>query len=445
MKRSLLKRAFSAVSKNLGQKILSKTFDLALLEGLKEGAGFRSRGILPSDRIQGGKPHFLGGNDSCDLSGYDGAQFSPEVQLCEFENVCVMGRTEFILKDDKAYYPKVLDPAVYAFMIEIEGRGRVHPDHRKITLFPRSRSQTVDRAISLLGQCSGNYAHWLTEVLARLVLIEDREDLRDFPLLVDYPVHKKLIHALEVMNKNQRKIIPVRNYEKVYVKSLVYVTLPAVTPAETRHFFNTATLDTPRSEQFQFSSEALRRVRKTALERAALFAVPPQATPKTAANMIGRNATMGGTSPRLAYLNRTRGSTGNGRHILNDSGVEDMLKDHGFTSIDVFSLPFETVIQTFQNLEVVVAPIGAAIANLTFCPPGLKVIVLTPFYEMASFHYFANLLAALGHEAIFVLGPQAKLDRGSVYNRNYFIPLPELESALSLAYSNEIQQIKAKS
>jgi Glycosyltransferase 61 len=431
--KNALRVYLSSAWKKIKRRLVSEAYNLKPIETLKNDPNISTRTLQESKTVRGVKPTFVGGRDFDDPLNYDGTQIAPEILLLKLTDVVVLGRTEFVLKNDVAYYPKVLDPKIYAFMLELEERGSVDPERAKLSISPRSRKQKVDGAISLLGQCNGNFAHWITEVLARLVLVDEIVELRGLPILVDYPVHGKLMRALALLNVSRREIISVRPYEKVYVKHLVYLTLPGVTPPETRHYFQTGKVDNPRPSQFQFSSEGLRKLRVAAMSSAQEYGALPSGEIAAKSRPTAYNENPGNPRPKLVYLPRIPGTTGNVRMVENAESVYNTLTTFGFSSLDTFNMPFELLLQSLQNAKIVVSPIGASLANLVFCPPGLKVIILTPYYSEASFYYFSNFLVALGHEATFVLGSQVRDRQSSVYNRNYLIRISELELALSSA------------
>ncbi|MDX8354712.1 glycosyltransferase family 61 protein [Cognatiyoonia sp. IB215182] len=370
--------------------------------------------LFAEKQIQGHAPEFFG--DTIGVTdGYDGMQISPDVSVYQCKSVSVIGRTEFIQSGRTLYYPKNLNPSLFAFMIEIEERGKVHQNKTEISILPRKSTKKLGRAISLLGQCSGNYAHWLTEAMSRLALIESMDEFRGIPILVDRDTHPKLQYILALVNNSQREIITVRAYEPVFVESLIYVGLPGITPAETRRVFETGELDTPHAKQYQFCPDALQQV----------SAIMKDYLPQRGISDCGE-----GEDNSMLYLSRTPASTGNGRHLLNQSTVMRLLKSMGVIPFDVFNASFESVVEIFQTVRVVVSPIGAALANLIFSPPGVTVIILTPHYPSASFYYFSNLLIALGHDVTFVLGHRSQIGGSNLYNSDYFIRLPLLEEAM---------------
>lgn len=83
--------------------------------------------------------------------------------------------------------------------------------------------------------------------------------------------------------------------------------------------------------------------------------------------------------PRRIYL--TRGTRRNTRRVVNETAILPVLKAHGFVVIDPGSLSVQEQIDHFAAAEVVVAPHGAALTNLNFCSPGVRVLeIFAPRY-----------------------------------------------------------------
>lgn len=78
--------------------------------------------------------------------------------------------------------------------------------------------------------------------------------------------------------------------------------------------------------------------------------------------------------PRRIYV--TRGSARNSRRVNNEAEVLSLLRRHGFTVFDPGRHPVQDQIDTFAAAEVVVGPHGAALTNLNFSPPGVRVLEL---------------------------------------------------------------------
>lgn len=78
--------------------------------------------------------------------------------------------------------------------------------------------------------------------------------------------------------------------------------------------------------------------------------------------------------PRRLYI--TRGSAKNTRRLVNEESVLVDLERRGFTRFDPGAHTVQEQIDHFAAAEVIVAPHGAALANLTFCSPGVRILEL---------------------------------------------------------------------
>ena len=401
---------------------MSESYDIIALEVYASDCLISSRVLAPSNSTRVVEPLFFRNRELCEIAGYDTPPPSPEVRLYELNEVTVMGRTEFILKDGLCLYPQIIDPCKEAFMMEIEKRGSINIPESKIKIFPRGHVLKTDSAISLLGQCNGNYAHWITEVLTRLVLIDDLAEFKGWPILVDSPVHEKLLDMLDFLNCSRRTVISVASYQKVHVKNLAYITPPCMTPPETRKFFEEGVIDRPRSDQFKFSSVALARLKDKAISKSLECVVHPRFEEPWCEELL--------YPAKLHFFSRQAKNTGNGRFLENTDAVEIQLKEFGFSAIELADFSFQGQVLTAFESGIVVAPIGASLVNLVFSRPGCIVVILSPHYEGATFFYFANLMSVLGHQSIFVLGSQTRHGDNSIYNKNFHISLPLLRAGL---------------
>jgi capsular polysaccharide biosynthesis protein len=94
---------------------------------------------------------------------------------------------------------------------------------------------------------------------------------------------------------------------------------------------------------------------------------------------------------RRLYVSRKRAAV---RRILNEADFETLLRDNGFTTVHLESSSWSEQVAMFAAAEVVLAPHGAALANIAFCQPGTVVAELgTP----AGYRdFFLQLAASAG-------------------------------------------------
>jgi capsular polysaccharide biosynthesis protein len=78
--------------------------------------------------------------------------------------------------------------------------------------------------------------------------------------------------------------------------------------------------------------------------------------------------------PKRLYV--TRGQVKNTRRLVNEEAVMSSLARRGFVRFDPGQHSVQEQIDHFAAAEVIVAPHGAALANLTFCSPGVRVLEL---------------------------------------------------------------------
>ena len=128
------------------------------------------------------------------------------------------------------------------------------------------------------------------------------------------------------------------------------------------------------------------------------------------------------------YLSRSNYSN-NLRVIENSEEVEVTLKKHKFMCIDTGSANFSEQVSACSKADLIVAPIGASLANMIFAPVKCRVIVLAPYYFLADYHYYTNLASALNLDLVYILGKQVGPNIQPMY-MNYHINIDDLKSFL---------------
>lgn len=78
--------------------------------------------------------------------------------------------------------------------------------------------------------------------------------------------------------------------------------------------------------------------------------------------------------PERLYI--TRGTTKRTRRMDHEDAVVEMLARHGFVRFDPGTVSVQEQIDHFAAARVIVAPHGAALTNLNFCRPGVRVLEL---------------------------------------------------------------------
>lgn len=121
------------------------------------------------------------------------------------------------------------------------------------------------------------------------------------------------------------------------------------------------------------------------------FPNPDLVAPRWTIDWLQKNlpATTGAEVPSRLFL--TRGNLKNTRCLTNEAELWPLLERHGFTRVDPGTLSVQEQIDWFSGAEYIVSPHGAALANLTFCSPGVRVLELfAPSYVNVCYWNITN-------------------------------------------------------
>lgn len=397
----------------VGQRIF--IFKFINMSEFSINQGIECRHVFPSEKILISGPRFCG-NYPIFLDFAENILLnSPKIEIRILPSMTAIGGTNFLIKKRKLIYPDLMRPERDATRAEVLGVANIGDDFKSINVrMPRRVKKLNLRAISLLGECTGNYAHWVMETLPKIAIIEAEKSLMGYPLLIDAWLPEKFRDSINFLSDDARKLVEVKIWEPLEVAELVDISAPSYIPFESRQYFTNKIVPKPAADSFLFSRSALELLR-------------------CRSNAIAHKRGGLVRKSRFLYLRRPKESVGQGRLLLNSCEVESILARKGFEVIDPGGMSFEEQVALFSSAACVVSPIGAALANLAFCPAGAKVVALAPFYADANYFFYSNFLGALGHELRYVVGPQDLDNDAHIAHRNYSVDISALQDALSWA------------
>jgi capsular polysaccharide biosynthesis protein len=310
---------------------------------------------------------------------------------------------DFIFISDTAVHHDLFTPSQHHCPAENIGVVSINRKKNGLALCLTQESKKIGRAATIIGQCTGNYAHWLTESLAKIAILDAIPEFSEFPLLVDAGLHPNIYESLALINKNSRKIIVINRWEPVTVTKLLAVSHPAYERYVPHGVFSR---EAPPHVN-AFSREALRLLKDAVCDAREVAPI---------------------TTTRRIYLARGKASS-NIRQIENIQEVEEAIRAKGVVSFTPELMTFAEQVAACKSAEIIVAPVGATLANMIFAPPGCKVVVLSPYYDEANYFYYTNLAGVLGHKLYYVLGPQTDQSLHPIH-RNYSIDVAVLGETL---------------
>lgn len=213
---------------------------------------------------------------------------------------------------------------------------------------PESRPLVRHTAIAVTPEAAGNYYHWLIDLLPRVALLQSVEEgFHTFDRFLINGSHAPYeAESLQALGVPAGKINYVEETDRFQIEQ---ATLPS--------------MDHGAKVIAPWKIEVLRALRDS---------LPP--APKKGA--------------RRLYVSRKDAAV---RRVINEPELESILRENGFTAVTLESHSWAEQVSMFAEAEVVLAPHGAALANIAFCKPGA---VLVEINTRAGYRDFYLQLAA---------------------------------------------------
>lgn len=314
------------------------------------------------------KPRFIG-KDKPDTR--EGQAVCPRAYICELLNANVTGdanlvisRDGFFLNDELVEFPSA-DFGTKSPYIHFRN------DRHVIMTSKKFGYKKISQGILISCDHNRNYFHWLVEALPKLLFMENVSSYRDYPLLIPAGLHPNLYAALEKMNIHNHPVIHLREGDTYQVANLVY---PSPLSRVLDRYGGDMAFDQDIVLSHQWIHAASKRLRGLELN---------------------------GEKPwRKLFLTRRSGI----REVANLLEIEQALLEKGFEVIDLNGFSFDAQIALFRQASFVVAPTGAALTNMLFCQPGVKVVVFMSDHANTNFYMWTQLANIMGLDLQFILG-----------------------------------------
>lgn len=259
----------------------------------------------------------------------------------------------------------------------------------------------IKKAVVFTDAVSRNYAHFLTEVLPRVFVFSRANPNADVAFIIDSDLHANLTQALNVVVDRSVDWIELSVGQPLLVRSLQVVSTCGYVPFERR----------PKSKGLTghshgvFSPRVLIDMRDFIKNK-----------------IFHANVAVG---PNKIYIKRNSSY----RNLHNAEEVESALVAKGFVVIEPEKLSFIEQVILFSNADVLVGATGAAFANLIFCKPETKIIILISDYKNMIYGYWRNMASAVGNNVTYVIGECT--DASSQLHSNFQINISDISEAIS--------------
>lgn len=302
-----------------------------------------------------------------------GYQF-PAIYIADVPDALITGGTNLVMTDSSVICHDLYDFTHDYTSEELNGKAYIWPQRQRIAWLMRTTPiRILARAACFTDACAHNYSHWMTEVLPRINLFCRSEKSLEVPLIVNEGLHRNLLESLRTVAGDQREIIFLPTTSCMRVEKLSITSVTGYIPFERR------SNRLKNHSHGRFSPFAILSLRQCLQEGIAAPSGPP---------------------PRKIFIKRNSGI----RNITNAREVAELLVARGFEVVEPEHLTFAQQVVLFSNADIVIGATGAALANLVFCKPTTKIIIMISDYKYMPYWYWQNMACAVGNEVTYVIG-----------------------------------------
>jgi 2C-methyl-D-erythritol 2,4-cyclodiphosphate synthase len=311
----------------------------------------------------------------------------------------VRGGSNFIIHRERVLHHELFRATHDYTSEEMHGRLVLKPKRRKAYAFRVDPDiERIDEAAIFTDALSANYAHFMTEVLPRIAMFVKHAP-PGLPLLIDAGLHANIMAAIRCVVGEERTLILLNKGKRIRVGLAHVISNCGYVPFERRP----GTQQLSGHSQGQFSPAALHAVRDAVW------------------GTLGTADCAG----RYLYIRRNSGY----RNVVNAQELEDALVRLGFEVVEPEKLSFAQQVETFSAAKVVVGATGAAFANLIFCKPDTRIVIMIAELENTSYYYWQNMACAAGSTVTYVFG-EIKYALGQSIHSDFHVALTDVVDAL---------------
>lgn len=299
----------------------------------------------------------------------------PAVYVAEIKEGLIYGGTNLILTRNEVICHDLYDFERDYTSEELHGRTLISPRTKRIRwLLNDDSPERLSTAAAFVDACAINYAHWLTEVLPRIVAFCSEKKFNGIPIVVNSGLHQNIMESLFLVVGHDREIITLPIGRALHAEVLYLTSVAGYVPFDRRN------------KKLAGHSHGIFHPWALELLRNCIYAITDERSKLR--------------WPEKIYLRRNSGA----RKVTNEAELEDILVSHGYVIVEPEKLTFLQQVQLFRNVKKVISPTGAALSNAIFCNRGTQVAVLMGKHESMIYRYWLNLLAPLQINVSYLLG-----------------------------------------
>ncbi|QXM05958.1 glycosyltransferase family 61 protein [Crassaminicella indica] len=292
---------------------------------------------------------------------------SPEIYVAELENANIIGGNSAIIVNDYCLYDMAKRDNQARYDLRCESIKNI--DKNYAVIGSMNSNEVFKEAISLVGVAPYNYYHFTVELLSRLQYVDQFEEYRYMPLLIDemgfnIPQHRELLH---IINKFNHPIIPIKKNYRYKIKKLIYPSYNTWMPINKKAWIKS------KPEDYLIADSAVEYIRNNVLN-----------------NIKSKGH-------KKIFISRKNCKN---VRLINHEEVVELFKKYGFEIIYPENAKFQQQVKLFSEAEYIAGVTGSGFTNILYCSSNAKVLCIIP-KEHGSCLY-STISKILGLKCIFL-------------------------------------------
>ena len=352
---------------------------LITLKDFVKNKEIEKTGLIRASIVKTIAPHFISyGKIAFKKSDYPSERF-PEIYVATIREATVIGGSNLSIVNNEIISHDLLtistDLTAEERHLRINRKGNICRLTDKIMT---KKSAKLSEAASFVDPLSSNYAHWMTEVLPRIVSFCSNNKYKNVSIIIDDKLHKNIMTTLEkVVGRRKVYLLPMNHIVKI--DKLYATSVAGYVSYERRYKFIQP------SSEGKFNAHAMRLL---------VSLLKP---------LDNKNRT-----PKRIYLRRNLGY----RNLTNQNEIEALLTRHRFTIVDPTKLSFLEQVNYFSKAKVIIGPTGASFSNLIFCNKKVNLAILVNNDKNMIYKYWVNLASIMGIQVNYITGKSKQFSGG---------------------------------
>lgn len=330
--------------------------------------------LLPAQTFTTSQPEIYPKDTSKTLSLSGLLLTVSETYTTSINNLIVRGDSSFVQYGKNLLINDWMNLASDSTSEELHCKLIFTKNYRKAKwIISNSTPTAIEAAGVFVDACAQNYAHWLTEVLPRIVLFVSNKTNDNIPLIINSNLSESIMRSIEIIVNSDRLVYLLPFGQSVVLNQAKLVSTVGYVPFGRRKMYPYEHSDGI------FNPLALRILQDYILSNCASVNDYPL---------------------RKLYIRRNSDY----RNISNAKEIENIAESAGYSIIEPESFSFDEQVMIFHNAKNIISATGAALANSIFCKPNTNIAVLIGMHQDMIYNYWNNLLSPIGINVSYVLG-----------------------------------------